>query len=96
MMPVARAHVYVSGRVQGVGFRYSTYHQAIRLNLGGWVRNLDDGRVEAVFEGEADAVREMIAWCREGPPGARVGRVEVEWEPAAGGFRDFGIEPSGW
>jgi acylphosphatase len=95
-MSASRAHVYVSGRVQGVGFRYATYDQAVRLKLAGWVRNLADGRVEAVFEGDEDAVRKMVAWCRTGPPGAFVQRIEVEWEPATGELREFGIERSGW
>jgi len=84
-----RAHVYVSGRVQGVFFRYRTSELAGRLGVGGWVRNLPDGRVEAVFEGEKEKVEEMLEFCRRGPPGARVEGVEVEWEEPRGeeGFR---------
>ena len=68
----------VSGRVQGVGFRDSTRQVAERLGLGGWVRNLGDGRVEAVFEGPAVEVARAVAWCEGGPPWAHVDGVEVE------------------
>jgi len=87
----ARAHVVVSGRVQGVFFRSETQDEARRQNVTGWVRNLPDGRVEAVFEGEKDNVDALIEFCRAGPPGARVARVEVVWEHFTGEFRDFGI-----
>ncbi|MGB3495104.1 MAG: acylphosphatase, partial [Elainellaceae cyanobacterium] len=62
------AHVYISGRVQGVGYRASTTDAAALLKISGWVRNLQDGRVEALFEGSADHVEEMIRWCHKGPP----------------------------
>lgn len=67
--------VFVSGRVQGVGFRYSTRDQAVRLGVAGWVRNLPDGRVEAFVEGEPKAVTAMLDWLRSGPPGASVDDV---------------------
>jgi len=86
-----RAHVVVSGRVQGVFFRSETQDEAYRQNVTGWVRNLPDGRVEAVFEGEKDKVDALIEFCRRGPPGARVARVEVVWEHFTGEFRDFRI-----
>ena len=79
-MPKVRAHVYISGRVQGVFFRDSTRHLARQYGVAGWVRNLPDGRVEAVFEGEKDAVQRLVDWCHQGPPGARVDRVDVEWQ----------------
>ena len=84
-----RAHVFVSGDVQGVGFRWYTREEAMRRRLAGWVRNLPDGRVEAAFEGEAEDVGSMLAWCRRGPQWARVERVEASDEPPAGevGFR---------
>lgn len=75
-----RAHVYVSGWVQGVFYRWNMKEMAKRLGLNGWVRNLSDGRVEAVFEGEGSDVEQIIGWCRTGPPGASVLRVEVAWE----------------
>ena len=90
-MPKVRAHVYISGRVQGVFFRDSTRHLARQYGVAGWVRNLPDGRVEAVFEGEKDAVQRLIDWCHQGPPGARVDRVDVEWQEYTGAFTDFTV-----
>lgn len=75
-----RAHVFVSGRVQGVGFRMSTWEVANELGLSGWVRNLPDGRVEAVFEGSKDMVEEVIRWCHQGNPPALVKDVVVEYK----------------
>ncbi|MDQ3791219.1 MAG: acylphosphatase [Actinomycetota bacterium] len=75
-----RAHVYVSGDVQGVFFRDSARQRAGELGLAGWVRNLPDGRVEAVFEGTREKVTEMVRWCEEGPPHAGVEDVEAEFE----------------
>ncbi|BBL78217.1 hypothetical protein RxyAA322_00710 [Rubrobacter xylanophilus] len=86
-----RVHVYVSGRVQGVFFRDSTRERARRLGVSGWVCNLPDGRVEAVFEGESGAVDEMVRWCHEGPPHARVESVEAEEEPVSGGSEEFEV-----
>lgn len=80
---MTRFHVLVSGKVQGVWFRESTRREAERLGVGGWVRNLPDGRVEAVFTGPADAVQGLVAWCHRGPPAAEVERVEAV--PQAGG-----------
>ncbi len=80
----ARVHVWVTGRVQGIGFRYSACEQAERFGLGGWVRNLGDGRVEAVFEGPAAEVARVVAWCRQGPPGAWVSDLRSETEPPIG------------
>ncbi|MCU0535386.1 MAG: acylphosphatase [Hydrococcus sp. Prado102] len=84
MSNVIRAHVFVSGLVQGVGYRYTTVQQARKLELNGWVRNLTDGRVEAVFEGEQAAVEEMIKWCHRGPSAAVVKDVLVEREEIEG------------
>lgn len=75
-----RAHVFVSGTVQGVYFRANTRETARNKGVDGWVKNLEDGRVEAVFEGEPDAVEEMVEWCRTGSPAATVEDVEVEYE----------------
>jgi acylphosphatase len=74
--------------VQGVGFRFSTCDLAARLGLGGWVRNLSDGRVEAVFEGPAAEVAQAVAWCRRGPIGAWVEDIETrpEQQTGEGGF----------
>lgn len=86
-----RAHVLVSGRVQGVFFRSETYDEATRRNVTGWVRNRYDGRVEAVFEGEKEKVDELVEFCRRGPPGARVTNLEVKWENYRGEFTEFRI-----
>jgi len=90
-MSAIRIRARVSGRVQGVFFRAETREQAQRLGLCGWVRNLPDGRVELLAEGDAQAVRSLIAWCRTGPPHARVGRVEEFPEAFTGEFNTFSI-----
>ncbi len=87
----ARAHVFVSGEVQGVCFRMYTYDLAQESGVSGWVRNLPDGRVEAVFEGERDKVEGMVSFCRYGPPGAEVKGVRVKWEEFTGEFADFEV-----
>ena len=79
-----RAHVVVSGRVQGVFFRAETSRLARSRGVAGWVRNLPDGRVEAVFEGPRPAVESMVEWMRVGPRGAAVSSVEVGWEGPRG------------
>ncbi len=87
---VERIHVWISGSVQGVFFRYETRQRARARGLAGWVRNLPDGRVEAVFEGHGDAVNEMVRWCHHGPDGAYVTGVEVRAEDAEG-LRSFDV-----
>ena len=79
-----RAHVFISGKVQGVGYRYSTMNAARKLGLNGWVRNLADSRVEAVFEGESETVEEMIRWCHQGSDAAVVKDVQVDYSEAEG------------
>ena len=86
-----RAHVFISGRVQGVFFRSETRHEAKKRGVKGWVRNTSDGRVESVFEGEEEKVEELIEFCKRGPPGARVANIDVTWEDYTGEFRDFEI-----
>jgi acylphosphatase len=86
---VTRAHVYVTGYVQGVFFRHSMVKRARDLGVSGWVRNLDDGRVEAVVEGEESDVGAVVDWCRSGPPHASVEHVDVSWEPATREFSVF-------
>jgi len=76
---VMRMRVRVRGRVQGVFFRAEARARAESLGLAGWIRNLPDGRVEAVFEGEDERVESMVEWCRRGPRGARVDDVDVTW-----------------
>ncbi len=90
-MAKTRAHVYVSGRVQGVNFRQNTKRQAQNQGINGWVKNLDDGRVEAVFEGEEPAVKALVEFCRHGPRGAMVTDFAVEWEPFKEEFQNFDI-----
>jgi acylphosphatase len=92
---VVRVHVFVSGMVQGVFFRHETRRRAAAAGLAGWVRNIPDGRVEAVFEGPEDAVEEMVAWCRHGPEGADVAEVGVEREEPEG-LEDFEVRRTPW
>ncbi len=86
-----RAHVYVSGQVQGVFFRDSARQKAGQLGLAGWVKNLPDGRVEALFEGPPERVREMIEWCKGGPPHATVEDVDAEFEVSGGDLEGFEV-----
>ncbi|MEW6173269.1 MAG: acylphosphatase [Bacillota bacterium] len=90
-MPKIRAHVVVTGRVQGVYFRGHTQEKAMEAGVTGWVRNLADGSVEAVLEGEEEAVEAVVAWCRKGPPFARVTGVNVERESWRGEYEGFSI-----
>jgi len=90
-----RAHVLVSGQVQGVMFRETTRREADRRRVAGWVRNLSDGRVEAVFEGEEEDVRGLVQWCHRGPSRASVEAVDVDWEPVQGDLESFEIG-HGW
>ncbi len=86
-----RAQVVIDGIVQGVFFRASARDEAIRIGVGGWVRNLPDGTVQALFEGEKKKVEAIIAWCHKGPPGARVNNVQIFWEAYQGEFEIFAI-----
>jgi acylphosphatase len=88
-MVQTRAHVFVSGRVQGVFFRQNTKQQADALGVLGWVRNLPDGKVEAIFEGEEQAVKTLVEFSRHGPSYAKVENVTVTYEDYAGEFADF-------
>lgn len=85
----ARLHLLVSGLVQGVFFRQTTVDEARRLGLAGWVRNLPDGRVEVEAEGARDALQRLLAFCRRGPPAARVDDVEADWKAFVGDMRSF-------
>ncbi|MDP2906975.1 MAG: acylphosphatase [Nanoarchaeota archaeon] len=86
-----RVHVLISGRVQGVFFRANTRRKAMDLNIKGWIKNLSDERVEAVFEGEDEAVKEMVEFCKKGPFGAKITRTEVKEEKYTGEFTSFEI-----
>jgi acylphosphatase len=88
-----RAHVLIVGTVQGVFFRSKILIKARKMGVVGWVRNLRDGRVEAIFEGDEDAVNEMIKFCKIGPPKALVKNVEMRWELYTGSYTDFSIKP---
>lgn len=89
--PRARAHIHASGDVQGVGFRHFVMRSASRAGVVGWVRNLEDGRVEAVGEGPEANVKQWVEMCRKGPPFARVEKLDVAWERPEGRFTDFDI-----
>lgn len=87
-----RVHGYVSGtRVQGVAFRSNARERARKAGVNGWIRNLSDGRVEFVFEGETEAVDALLEWCETGPPRASVGAVEVEDESPTGSEMSFSV-----
>jgi acylphosphatase len=86
-----RAHVIISGRVQGVAFRMETQLAAERVGVTGWVRNRPDGTVEAALEGDKPKVEQMLQWCRRGPVLARVDAVDVRWKDFEGEFPDFRI-----
>jgi acylphosphatase len=87
----ARLHVVIEGRVQGVFFRAATRDEAQARGLAGWVRNLPDGRVEALFEGDKRVLESMLAWCHQGPPYAYVHRVASDWQPYLGDLDDFRV-----
>jgi len=86
-----RLHAIVYGYVQGVFFRANTQRKAIELGLSGWVRNRNDGSVEIIAEGEKEALGSLLSWCKKGPPGARVDRMEHSWEDFKGEFSSFSI-----
>lgn len=86
-----RAKVIVQGLVQGVFFRQSTSDMAGQIGVSGWVKNLPDGRVEAIFEGEETLVEKALAWCQSGPPAAQVTSIEVKWEAFRGEFDGFQV-----
>lgn len=86
-----QAHVIIHGRVQGVFFRVETRKAAGLYGVAGWVRNLPDGTVEAVFEGTREQVEQVLEWCRKGPPLGRVDGVDVKWDTVSGEFTSFDI-----
>jgi len=90
-MERARAHLIISGLVQGVWYRASARDEARKLGLAGWVKNSYDGNVEALAEGPKDLIEKFVAWCRKGPPYARVEDVKVDWQSPTGEFRDFRV-----
>jgi acylphosphatase len=84
-----RAHVIISGRVQGVFFRAAIMEEATEHHVTGWAHNTSDGRLEAVFEGEQENVNKMVEFCRRGPPAAKVTSIEIVKEAYTGEFTDF-------
>jgi len=87
-----RIHIFVTGRVQGVFFRQSTRVMAIKNNVNGWVRNLDDGRVEIVAEGENQDIDNLADWCKTGPANSRVDKFELlDEENSDGEFENFEV-----
>jgi len=90
-MERVRAHVFISGRVQGVNFRAYMRDRAREAGVEGWVRNLSDGRVEAVFEGTRTSVQKLVSWCYSGPTHAEVAKVDLTWEEPTGTEGTFGI-----
>ena len=86
-------HLIISGRVQGVGFRFYMERKAREFGVAGWVRNRRDGAVEAMVQGSADAVQAMIAWAQRGPPSAVVAEVRIE--DGSGEFAQFEVRPNG-
>ena len=91
-----RAHVVISGRVQGVFFRMETKRAAGEFGVFGWVKNQRDGTVEAVFEGNQERVEAIVDWCRQGPPNADVADVTVNWNDYTGEFKGFDIDFARW
>ncbi len=87
-----RAHVYYEGRVQGVGFRYTTERVALELGLGGWVKNLPDGRVEMVCEGSRERIETLIKQIAESEMGVCIRKTTCHWEPPTQEFQDFCVE----
>lgn len=87
-----QAHIFISGSVQGVGYRQFVKQNALKLGLTGWVRNTEDGRVEAVFQGDETHIENMIAKCKKGPFLAEVERIGFEWETIDKRFEDFRIQ----
>ncbi len=91
VMEKGRVHVTIKGRVQGVFFRAGTRNMAVELGLTGCVRNLPDGRVEAIFEGPEDMLKQAVRWCYKGPPGADVVHVDEKWLGYTDEFEGFEV-----
>ena len=96
MTDFVRAHIFVKGRVQGVGFRaHVEYHARQIGGLTGWVRNVGYNTVEAIADGERENVERLIEMMKQGPSMSRVDESTVEWEESTGEFREFGVRRSG-
>ena len=90
-MSTGRAHIIITGLVQGVYYRVTTKQKADSLGLSGWVKILPDGNVEVIVEGNKEEIEQLIDWCRQGPPGAKVDGVEVKWSPCRNEYQGFDI-----
>jgi len=86
-----RLHIFVSGIVQGVFFRQNTLMKAREIGVYGWVKNLRDGRVEIVCEGDEESLKKMAAWCKKGPEGAYISGLDMQWEEFKDEFKNFRI-----
>ena len=93
-MQKGRVHLIIHGYVQGVFFRASTRDKAVSLGMKGWVRNLYDGSVESVFEGDIEKLHEAVQWCYHGPPGARVTKIDEKWSDYIGEYSSFDVRYS--
>lgn len=89
---LVRVYIKLSGRVQGVAFRYYARDMAYYYGVKGWIKNLENGEVEAVIEGSKAAVKKMIFWCKKGPALAIVENIEIDWQDYSGEFNDFNIQ----
>jgi acylphosphatase len=92
-MTRTRAHLFISGLVQGVFFRDSLRREALQTGVTGWVRNRMDGRVEALMEGEQEEIQRLVEWCKIGPPAAEVDNVEVKFAAPTGEYDRFLVVP---
>ncbi|HHE76436.1 MAG TPA: acylphosphatase [Candidatus Parcubacteria bacterium] len=88
---IVRAHIFVSGVVQGVFFRASVAEKARNLDLSGWIKNLDDGRVEIIFEGSEERIKKMVFWIRSEPGMWRIKDIQIEWQSYKEDFNNFEI-----
>ncbi|MFC1663573.1 acylphosphatase [Patescibacteria group bacterium] len=86
-----RAHIFVIGKVQGVFFRLNTEERAKKLGITGWIKNLEDGRIEAIFEGKKESVEKIIKWTKMGPLTAKVNKADIKWQEYKDEFKDFEI-----
>ncbi len=89
---MSQAHLIVSGKVQGVFYRASCQEVAQALGLTGWIRNLSDGNVEALVQGEKEKIEKLIEWCKKGPAGAKVNNVNITWGNAQEEFKNFDVK----
>ena len=91
MKRLIRAHIFISGRVQGVFFRKNTYKKAEELGVFGWIKNLSDGRVEAIFEGEKENVKKILDWSSRRAFPASINSINLEWQEHTNEFKNFKI-----